>query len=215
MPRRAEPLTIEEEKQLWQCRLLEDHSLQALLDTMLFLCGMYFALHSGQKHRNLVMLQIKIVEPMNGLLSYIAYTEIVSKNHSGRLAQRKVEPKQMIHHQNLENPSWGLVRLMKLYLSHCPKPQPQTFYLAPLTKPKSDVWYSSNPVGHNTLGNTMPRCWYLQVQNKPFTESYNTTRLFQHGVDEQLIMTRTSHRSVSGVHTRGCRMIKRKPCQVF
>ena len=29
----------------------------------------------------------------------------------------------------------------------------------------------------------------------------NATRLFQHGVDEQLIMTRTGHRSVSGVCT--------------
>ena len=138
MPR-AEPLTVEEENQLWQCRLLGECSPQALLDTMLFLCGMYFALRSGQEHRNLVMSQIKIVEPTNGSPSYIAYTENVSKNHSDGLAQRKVEPKQVIHHQNLENPSRCLVRLMKLYLSHCPNPRPQTFYLAPLTKPKSDV----------------------------------------------------------------------------
>ena len=38
MPRRAEPLTIEEEKQLWRCRLLEEHS---LLDT-LFWTQCYF-----------------------------------------------------------------------------------------------------------------------------------------------------------------------------
>ena len=44
MPRRAEPLTVEEENQLWQCRLLREHSPQALLHTVLFLCGMYFAL---------------------------------------------------------------------------------------------------------------------------------------------------------------------------
>ena len=109
----------------------------------------------GQEHRNLVMSQMKIVEPTNGSPSYISYTENVSENHSGGLAQRKVEPKQVIHYQNLANPSRCLVRLMKLYLSHCPEPQPQIFYLAPLTKPKSDVWYSSNSVGHNTLGNTV------------------------------------------------------------
>ena len=110
MPRRAEPLTVEEENQIWQCRLLGEHSPLVLLDTMIFLCGMYFALHSGQEHRNLVMSQIKIVEPTNGSPSYIAYTENVSKNHSGGLAQRKVEPKQVIHHQNMENPSRCLVR---------------------------------------------------------------------------------------------------------
>ena len=84
MPRRAEPLTIEEENQLWQCRLLGEHSPQALLDTMLFLCGMYFALRSGQEHRNLVMSQIKIVEPTNGLASYIAYTEKCFQKSFGR-----------------------------------------------------------------------------------------------------------------------------------
>ena len=51
--RQAEPLTEEEEEILWQEGLLGDHSPQALLDTMVFMNGLYFALRSGNEHRNL------------------------------------------------------------------------------------------------------------------------------------------------------------------
>ena len=51
--KKAEPLTIEEEELLWQTGQLGDHSPQALIDTMLFMNGVYFALRSGDEHRNL------------------------------------------------------------------------------------------------------------------------------------------------------------------
>ena len=41
--RQAEPLTEEEEERLWQTGQLGDHSPQALLDTMIFMRGIYFA----------------------------------------------------------------------------------------------------------------------------------------------------------------------------
>ena len=44
----AEPLSIQEENQLWELGVLGDHLPQALLDTMLFLCGMHFALRSTE-----------------------------------------------------------------------------------------------------------------------------------------------------------------------
>ena len=49
--RQAEPLTLEEEETLWQKGLLGSHNPQALLDTMLFMNGMYFALRNGAEHR--------------------------------------------------------------------------------------------------------------------------------------------------------------------
>ena len=116
----------------------------------------------------------------------------------GRASIEEGEPKQVIHHQNLDNPSWCLVRLMNwLYLSHCPEPRPQLSTW--------DVWYSSNSVGRNTLGNTVKRL-YQDASISGFKTNHsrrvtNATRLFQRGVDEQLIMTRTGHHSVSGVRT--------------
>ena len=46
----AEPISVSEEECLWSMGLLGDSSPQILLDTMVFLCGMYFVLRSGQEH---------------------------------------------------------------------------------------------------------------------------------------------------------------------
>ena len=42
--RQAEPISVEEEDTLWQKGVLGEHDPQTLLDTMLFLCGIHFAL---------------------------------------------------------------------------------------------------------------------------------------------------------------------------
>ncbi len=74
--KQAEPLSTQEEEQLWENQLLGDHSPQALLNTMVFMIGLYFALRSGDEHRNLRRnpCQIKIVE-RSGQRSYLQYTE--------------------------------------------------------------------------------------------------------------------------------------------
>ena len=50
--KQAEPLTIQEEI-LWQKGLLGDHNPQVLLDTIIFMNGLNFALCSGKEHRKL------------------------------------------------------------------------------------------------------------------------------------------------------------------
>ena len=51
--KRAESIDIKEEEILWSNRILGDSSPQSLLDTMVYMCGYYFALRSGQEHRDL------------------------------------------------------------------------------------------------------------------------------------------------------------------
>ncbi len=51
--KQAESLSTQEEEQLWENQILGDHSPQALLNTMVFMIGLYFALRSGDEHRNL------------------------------------------------------------------------------------------------------------------------------------------------------------------
>ena len=51
--RQAEPITQEEEEVLWKKGMLGQDTGRALVDTMLYMCGTYFALRSGQEHRAL------------------------------------------------------------------------------------------------------------------------------------------------------------------
>ena len=62
--RQAEPISIEEEEKLWNSCLLGSNNPQALVDTMLYMNGLYFALRSGDEHRQLRFnpCQIELVE---------------------------------------------------------------------------------------------------------------------------------------------------------
>ncbi len=203
--KRAEPITVDEEATLWNLQLLGSHTPKVLLDTMVFMCGMYFALRSGQEHRDLQLSQIELVQPSSGS-PHLVYTENTSKNNKGGMAQRKLEAKQVIHHANLNNPSRCFVSLFQLYCQHCPPDRKNdAFYLTPLRNPKGPVWYSSVPVGHNTLGQTVKSlCKAAGIDGFKTNHSLRVTtatRLFECGADEQLIMARTGHRSIQGVRS--------------
>ena len=62
--RQAEVITEEEENLMWEKGLLGDTTPRSLLDSMVFYCGLCFALHSGKEHRQLRNnpCQIELVE---------------------------------------------------------------------------------------------------------------------------------------------------------
>ena len=132
------------------------------------------------------------------------YTENYSKNNQGGLQHRKVQPKCVTYYGNESNPDRCLVRLYQLYISHRPTNVPH-FYLTPLRKKIDDVWYSKVPVGHNTLSQTVGRlCKLAGITGFKTNHSLrvtSATRLFQSGIDEQLIMSHTGHRSIDGVRS--------------
>lgn len=95
------------------------------------------------------------------------------------------------------------------------------FYLKPLQKPKGDVWYTAQAVGHNTLASTVSRlCKDAGIEGFFTNHSLRTsaaTRLFDAGVDEQVIMLRTGHRSTGGVRSykRATESLKKQTSQVL
>ena len=205
--RQAEPLTQEEEELLWEKRILGDHSPQALLNSVFFFNGVCFALRSGDEHRRLRFkeCQIQVVEKP-GERAYLLYTEDSSKNNQGGLKGRKLKTKEVVHHENTSTPSRCPVRLFRLYNSLCPKDRPENaFYLQPLKKPKQDCWFATKPLGHNPLDNMVKEmCKAAGITGYKTNHSLRATtatRLFQAGVDEQLIMERTGHRSLDGVRS--------------
>ena len=204
--RQAEPLTMEEEM-LWESRQLGDHCPQALVDTMLYMCGTYFALRSGQEHRALIFVpsQIELVK-RDGERAFLRYTEDVSKNNQGGLKGRKNKAKIVTHHENLDDSRRCFVSLYNRYQSKCPVDRPKrAFYLQPLKKPTGYCWFSSTPIGHSTLAGTISRiCKAAGITGYKTNHSLRATaatRLYQAGVDEQLIMEKTGHRSLEGVRS--------------
>ena len=205
--KRAEILTEEEEEILWKQDLLGDKTPRTLLDTIIFYNGLYFALRSGKEHRQLrnSPCQIEIVEQC-GKRSFLKYTEDISKNHPGGLKGRKITPKVVLHHQNLDNPQRCFVRLFKMYRQMCPADAPpDAFYLQPSKKPSSSCWYTKSPLGHSSLSTTVARlCKSAGIDGFKTNHSLRataTSRLYQSGVDEQLVMERTGHRSIEGVRS--------------
>ena len=117
--RQAEPLTEKEEELLWSTGQLGHHTPQALVDTVFFMCGIYFALRSGHEHRALRFhpSQIELVERADQR-AFLRYTEDLSKNNPGGLKGRIRKPKVVTHHESSDNPSQCFVRLYKLYITN-------------------------------------------------------------------------------------------------
>ena len=89
---------------------------------------------------------------------YLVCTENISKNNRGGLEQRKIDAKQVVHHSNTTNPDRCFVALFKNYVEHCPPPSQWkilAFYLTPIQIPRTSVWYTTTPVGHNALNQTV------------------------------------------------------------
>ena len=83
-----------DEDVFWNLRLLGEHSPQVLLDTMVYLIGLYSAIRSGNEHRRLhhYPSQLQLVEPPDGR-AYIIYREDVSKTNQGGLNSRRKRPR--------------------------------------------------------------------------------------------------------------------------
>ena len=113
--RQAEVLTEDEEDLLWKKGLLGDKTPQALLNTIIFHNGLYFALRSGKEHRQLRSdpCQIEVIE-RPGERSYLKYEAGIpgyKTNHSlrataaTRLYQSGVDEQLVMErtgHQSLE-----------------------------------------------------------------------------------------------------------------
>lgn len=101
------------------------------------------------------------------------------------------------------------MRLFRLYQSKCPISCPSdSFYLRPPKNPTDHCWYAPRAIGHHTFDTTVSRiCRAAGIKGFKTNHSLRVTtatRLFQAGVDEQLIMGRTGHHSTDGIRTYKC-----------
>ena len=79
------------------------------------------------------------------------------------------------------------------------------FYLTPLQKPSDSCWFSCVPIGKNKLSNAVASmCKSAGIEGYKTNHSMRATaatRLYSSGMDEQLVMQRTGHRSTEGIRS--------------
>ena len=153
--KQAQPFTVEEEEILWQKNVLGLSKPSQLLNTLVYMFGLNFALCGGQEYRNLRWKQLQLLTDSNGVY-FLRYTEDVSKNNQGGLKHRKVKAKVVDAYENKKNRQRCIVTLFKKYEYHCPDNKPdEAFYLRPLAAPKSQVWFAAQPIGRHKLANVV------------------------------------------------------------
>ena len=99
-----------------------------------------------------------------------------------------------------------LIRLYQKYNKLRPSDHPDdTYYLKPLDSLRSDQWHSRAPLGHNTPSEVLTQLCCKAVITGPRTNhslrATCATRLHQQGVNKQLTMENTGHRSVQGIRS--------------
>ncbi len=171
-----------EENVLWEKGLLGDHNAQVLVDTLVYYITYCFGLR-GADHRKLRHnpSQLQLFEP-SGSTPFLVYTEDVTEDIPHR--------NKLILYMNTENSERCLVRLYKLYNSHCPAGRPDNaFYLRPIFQPKSHIWYEASPMGQNFLCKTIGRLFQKAGIEGNFSNasllSQFSSRLSSVGSDDQ------------------------------
>lgn len=203
---KAEAIELDEEEQLWSSGTLGESNPKQLIDTLVYLMGVQFALRAGKEHKALRVgprSQFKLKQDKSGDM-YLEYTEDTSKNNQGGLKHRKIDKKVGRAYVNEAYPDRCLVRLYRKYLSLRPtsKNCSEDFYLRPLANPKDNTcWYSVQPMGINTLGSIVSSlARKIGLTGKITNHSCRASaasRMFQNNMEEQLVMDKTGHRSTA------------------
>ena len=101
--KQGEVITLDEEEQLWSKGVLGDSKPQQLLDTIVYLFGIHFALRGGSEHprlRSENSLIVKGKDKRTGL-EYLEYREDISKTNAGGLKDRKIQGKITRAYENI------------------------------------------------------------------------------------------------------------------
>ena len=198
---RSDPLSEQEEEQLWQRRVLGGCNPKSLNHTVFFLISQQFGTRGCQEHHQLRLEDLKFVCDPTGKTISVEWVEGLTKTRQGGLS--KIErrlPQKMFAQGGDHCP----VKFMELLISKRPQKLRKTgpLYLRPLEQPREDVWYSSQPVGVRTIDTymkEMAKLGKLDSTNKKFTNhsirKTTVRKLQKAGISNDRIAAITGHRN--------------------
>jgi hypothetical protein len=199
--KRAAPITLSHENEMWSNGTFGRSSGKQLLSTLIYHIGLHFALRACKEHRDLMygegsQITLEVDKVTNK--ERLKYVERTSKNKKFGLKQCRMEPKITFAYENVDKQRC-IVQLYKDYISHRPeahdKPGHSAFYLTPIPNPKGTLWFKNIPVGINTISSNLKK---IMSSNDDGNFYSNTslrrtakTRLTESGISRDLTMKKT------------------------
>ena len=193
--KQVQPLTPEQEDLLWEQGIFSIETAQGLLNAVFWYNCKCFGLRGGDKHRSLQLDQYSLNHDECG--RYLRFVGRSTKNYQGGLQHRKLHNKDLRLYSNPELGTRCVVDLFSEYLARIGE-KSGPFYRRPV-KNSDPPKFTKQVLGRNTLSTIVKRfCEEAGFQGNYTNHSGKVTcatTLFRSGVDEQLIMRQTGHRS--------------------
>lgn len=198
--RQAEPLSENDEKCLWEKNILGNSTSKSMLYSVFFYNCKLFGLRGIDEHRNLAINQFELHDENDNDRPLIIFKGRTNKTCKGGLNQRNVSPKVIKHiFSDIE-----LYNIYKEYICLVLSVSDDgdsagPFYRRALEGRK----FSKQCIGVNKLSTMMKSMCEEGGLSGNFTNHSGkrtcATAMYQAGVEEQEIMTRTVHRSIEPV----------------
>ncbi|CAC5392748.1 unnamed protein product [Mytilus coruscus] len=196
VPKRAEPITAEEENKLWIALFCNyENDSKCLSYAVYFYNCKLFALRAADEHSDLEANQYTFGNSEEGF--YLQFQGKTSKNCQGGIYHKKAEKKCLRQYENTLN-SRCVVKLFQFYLSVIPSDG--AFYRRPIAGKTASGHpkFSRQKIGIHTIqGYMKDMCKQANVGGRKTGHSgkvTTATMLFRNNFDEQLIKERTGHK---------------------
>ena len=203
--RQAEVLSISDEDILWNLGLLGTYSPEVLLVTVMYSIGLSCSLRAGKEHHVLGSIpfdsQFTFFNDKDGKLFFRYREDLGLKTNKGGLKHRKVPGKVVDVHQ-IDNVDRCPVHILSKYLSMLPSERKcKALYLQCKKNYSPGNWYRDAPVGENKMRSFVKdlckKAGIPGFYSNHSLRSTSCTRMYDCGVDEQVIQEISGHRSLA------------------
>ena len=201
--RQAQVISLDTENSMWDQNMLGEDTPDKLRDTVLYIVGVNCGLRAGDEHYNLrrpggcTTSQFSFEANENNVKCVVYREDTVTKTNKGGLRDMKKTRKEVWIKPGM---NWKRcpVRLIEKYLHLLPKTGVKpNFYLQSLKRTKPSCWYSTMPVGSNTLhkvvGTLLKNAGLDGFFSNHSLRRTCATRLFQAGQSSKIVKEITGH----------------------
>ena len=195
-------ISMSNENKLFKTGQLGEGSPQQLLNTVIYMVGLYFALRGGVEHQHLCRpgfcSQIEFGKDLREKFRMVFKEDPLQKTIQGGIGCKNSRKIVYVYPSN--DPQRCPVRLMQKYSKLLPPPRTcQKLYLRPRVKFSPSVWYCDQPYDNHKVSSTIKDIYSKAGLVGKFTNhslhATSASRMYENDIPEHVIKEITGHRS--------------------